>query len=303
MSEENLQNPEIESPWKSWLLTALTGLIGTALGAILQGYSTLQLERQKFEFTLIQKTLEAPTQDQAAKQLIFLVNSGVIISLDSEKLKKIAQTDPTQLPVLVPDTDTSRETFFNNYAKELGYLSPQGKAALTQIFNFLGKDKDIRNIRHIAYILATIKYKTNNTYIPGIESEELGKQYENREDLGNDKPGDGSRYRGRGYIHITGKENYTKMSKVLNFQGTDNDLVQHPDKAADPQIAYRILMYNLNTGYFTGRKLSEFITDNNVDYLNARQVIDRKFDRATEIANNAQKFEMILRESLPKKTN
>jgi hypothetical protein len=89
-------------------ITAISGLIGTGIGAILQSYTNSTLERQKFEFTLIQKALQAPTQDEAAKQLLFLVNSGVIISLDGGKIRNIAENNPSQLPSLVPIVPNAR---------------------------------------------------------------------------------------------------------------------------------------------------------------------------------------------------
>lgn len=60
-------------------------------------------------------------------------------------------------------------------------------------------------------------------------------RYEGRKDLGNTHPGDGSRYRGRGIFQLTGRANYADMSKKLGI-----DLVNHPEKAADPRIALQI---------------------------------------------------------------
>ena len=55
---------------------------------------------------------------------------------------------------------------------------------------------------------------------------------------GNDAPGDGWRYHGRGYIQLTGKENYRAAGEAL-----DLDLVKHPELAADPQNVSRIAVW------------------------------------------------------------
>jgi len=48
--------------------------------------------------------------------------------------------------------------------------------------------------------------------------------YDTRSDLGNTTPGDGFKYRGRGWIQLTGKANYTMAGKAFN-----QDFVNDPD--------------------------------------------------------------------------
>ncbi|HVI55555.1 MAG TPA: XVIPCD domain-containing protein [Luteibacter sp.] len=55
---------------------------------------------------------------------------------------------------------------------------------------------------------------------------------------GNDEPGDGWKYHGRGYIQLTGKDNYRAAGEAL-----DLDLVKHPELAADPQNASKIAVW------------------------------------------------------------
>jgi len=43
-----------------------------------------------------------------------------------------------------------------------------------------------------------------------------GEAYNGRTDLGNTSPGDGPKYKGAGYIQLTGKFNYSRLSEYLN---------------------------------------------------------------------------------------
>lgn len=55
---------------------------------------------------------------------------------------------------------------------------------------------------------------------------------------GNDEPGDGFRYHGRGYIPLTGRANYLAAGNALNM-----DLTTQPELAADPTHASKIAVW------------------------------------------------------------
>jgi putative chitinase len=62
--------------------------------------------------------------------------------------------------------------------------------------------------------------------------------YDNRKDLGNRGRPDGNSFKGRGFVQLTGRANYTRFSKEL---GRGDDLVQNPELANDPEIAADLL--------------------------------------------------------------
>ena len=60
--------------------------------------------------------------------------------------------------------------------------------------------------------------------------------YNGREDLGNTQPGDGPRFKGRGYVQLTGRSNYKQIGDQIG-----SDLIGNPELANDPAIAGKIL--------------------------------------------------------------
>ena len=63
-----------------------------------------------------------------------------------------------------------------------------------------------------------------------VEELASGEKYEGRKDLGNTQKGDGVRFKGRGYIQLTGRANYAK------FNACDlcmEDVIAHPEKVAE----------------------------------------------------------------------
>ena len=143
-----------------------------------------------------------------------------------------------------------------------------------------------------AYLLATARHETDDTMQPITEYG--GRKYFDKYDtgklakqLGNtpDADGDGFKYRGRGYVQITGRANYSKAGDWLKI-----DLINNPDLALQPTIAAQILVRGCCNGWFTGNKLSDYLPG---DYINARRVVNST-DKADLIAGYARGFEAAL---------
>lgn len=121
--------------------------------------------------------------------------------LTNEDLKKI-------LPL-------SSEVNRNKYIEWLNYFMPK---------------YDIDTDKEIAAFIAQIGHESGQLrYVEEIAS---GAAYEGRKDLGNTQKGDGKRYKGRGLIQITGRYNYTQLSKDLG-----EDFVKNPELLSTPKYA------------------------------------------------------------------
>lgn len=74
--------------------------------------------------------------------------------------------------------------------------------------------------------------------------------------LGNDKPGDGDKYSGRGIIQLTGKWNYVSYGATIG-----EDLENHPELAENPFIALKIAV-----AYWERRKINKAADIGDVKY-------------------------------------
>jgi predicted chitinase len=90
--------------------------------------------------------------------------------------------------------------------------------------------------RFAAAIIATIAVETPN-FEAYEEPESQAARYDGR--LGNTQPGDGVRFRGRGYLGLTGRANYALMSQRL---GLGTRLLEFPEDAKSPEVAARVLV-------------------------------------------------------------
>lgn len=140
-------------------------------------------------------------------------------------------------------------------------------------------EEGITDQRQIAYVLATAEHESLNFTKP---EEDYGRQQAAR--LGYQG---GEEYFGRGYAHLTHRDNYQRLGEAL---GRGSELADNPALAGDPETASRILVRGMRDGLFTNQRLDQFIGGNNADYDGARAIVNGS-DRAAHIAGLARGWE------------
>lgn len=219
-----------------------------------------------------------------------------------------------------------RQAFFGRVREQVfgGSLTQTQVAGINAILDEWFSRPNLTDTRQLAYILATPMIETGGRFEPITESlnysvdglktqfsrsrisaadcERLGRKpgrpakqeqigniiyggaFGNK-NLGNTLDGDGYKFRGRGLSQITGRRLYQWASGVEHV-----DFVANPDLfTADIRYSAAASVVGMTEGIFTGRKLSDYISGEKCDFVNARRTVNA-LDRAADIAAFAVKF-------------
>lgn len=133
-----------------------------------------------------------------------------------------------------------------------------------------------------AYVLATAYWETGRTMLPVKEAYWLSETWRKNN----------LRYYpwyGRGYVQLTWETNYRRAGRKLGV-----DMVSNKDLALDADIAAEVLVLGSKEGWFTKKKLSDYITLNKSNFKQARRIING-MDKANTIAGIAKQYDKALK--------
>lgn len=209
-------NESLEEKWQDWVVGA--GLGAMALGggsAAYDAYKASQAEKEptavvaKADKNYFKKGVEKIAKDAVPKQTVtgsphekFLTKAAVDAGIKGEELAQfLGQTahESNNFKTMIEYGDS-------NYFKK--YEPKFAKDKKTKKFIIDPKTKKPKNFNAKAEV------------------------------LGNDMPGDGEKYKGRGYIQLTGKYNYAQASKALGL-----DLVKNPQLVEKPEVAAKVAVW------------------------------------------------------------
>jgi putative chitinase len=140
---------------------------------------------------------------------------------DIKKIDPLKQVSKKEIAKSV--TGNPHEVILTKAAEKAGIKGQELAAFLSQCAH------ETMDFKHLKEIGGSLDFKK---YDPRFAPSKAKR-------LGNTKPGDGAKYKGRGYIHLTGKYNYAAASKAIYGDDRlvkDPSLVEKPDVAAKTSV-------------------------------------------------------------------
>jgi putative chitinase len=146
-----------------------------------------------------------------------------VATVNGLKLDKLKGHIPESVIQMIPDTaakfQINTPLRLAHFLAQCGHES-EGFRATQENLNYSVKGLNGIFRKYFPSEAAAASYARNPQKI-------ANKVYASRMGNGNEASGEGFKFRGRGYIQLTGKENYTAFGKAIN-----EDILSNPDKVA-----------------------------------------------------------------------
>lgn len=170
--------------------------------ALIKEVFSLDDGRLKTDGAFGPKTLGAITTFQEA--VASEPTASGIIDPESHSMSKLLESLPDHL-----DSELLSLIFLRSSDDDIQKLSP----VIIEVM----AARDINSPLRCAHFLAQIGHESGELHFR--EEIASGQDYEGRNDLGNNQPGDGRKFKGRGLIQLTGRANYAAYGRAMNREG------------------------------------------------------------------------------------
>ena len=139
--------------------------------------------------------------------------------------------------------------------RAVGAIDKEAADEFVASFNMWAIHFGINTPLRVAFYLSQVFHESGSLrYVEEIAS---GAKYEGRKDLGNIFPGDGVKYKGRAFLQLTGRSNYTAFKKS---EFCTADIVANPKKVAEFPLNQVASMW-----FWQTHKCNEWADRDNVD--------------------------------------
>ena len=160
-----------------------------------------------------------------------------------------------------PELESARQTLTSRSENK-----SSNKVVWNDIWKQYGFQDLLKDDAAYLYILGQIEHESVD--FKHMEEVASGEKYEGRKDLGNTQKGDGKKYKGRGPVQVTGRDNYRKIYEeffIPNGLGEYN-IVENPELGSDPRIGSL-----MSIGWFlvtpNGKKAITAANNHNIEAL------------------------------------
>lgn len=207
-----------------------------------------------------------------------------------EEVKKEPVKEPIRKePVKEPAKPTAEKT------KSIPKTSP---SEAEKTLESVAKSSGITDPTELSQFLAQTSHESGGfKWLKELGKDSYFEKYNGRKDLGNTEPGDGPRFKGRGFIQLTGRSNYDKFGKIIGV-----DLINYPELAEEPKNAAALAV-----AYWKERvkpKIKDFNDTKSVTKIinggyNGLQDRQTKFEEYSDKVSKGTVGVMLTNQSLP----
>ena len=228
---------DVDEGWKDWVAGAALG--AAALGAqakpnIVQQYvepgdTIYSIARQNnVDPKIIMKLNNFDRNTKLKKgQMVKVPDTAKPVETPKAKAEKSKQVEKPkeiekQIDTSKTVTGTKHEAILRQYAEKANIKGNELIAFLSQAAH------ETLDFKHMIEIGGSLDFKKYDPKFAPAKAKQLG----------NTEVGDGARYKGRGYIQLTGRYNYRKAGEALGLP-----LEQKPELVEKPEIAAKVAIW------------------------------------------------------------